>query len=306
MKVRFSVRAAFTGTVLAFAASHACCQEMEPRSYANTPVGLNFLIAGYGYAEGKIAFDPTLPIVDAQFRSSTEALAYVRTFDFFGKSAKFDVIVPYSSFSGQALVGGETRVREIAGLGDPRFRVSMNFFGAPALTMKEFASYRQDLIIGASVQVLVPLGQYDNSKLINLGNNRWSVRAELGLSKAIGPWTIEVAPSILYFTDNTDFNYGRTLSQAPLYIVQGHLLYNFPSGVWLGLNGLYYSGGRTALDGLNSDNLQTNTRVGLTLAVPINRHNSVKFTASTDVSTRTGSEFSLYGVAWQYRWGDGL
>ena len=84
----------------------------------------------------------------------------------------------------------------MAGLGDPRFRFSFNLFGAPALSAKDFASYQQDLIVGVSLQFSAPLGQYDNTKLLNLGNNRWSFKPELGISKAWGPWTFEVAPSV--------------------------------------------------------------------------------------------------------------
>ena len=66
----------------------------------------------------------------------------------------------------------------MSGLGDPRFRFSINLFGAPALAAKEFTNYKQDLIVGVSLQVSAPLGQYDDSKLLNLGNNRWSLPVE--------------------------------------------------------------------------------------------------------------------------------
>jgi hypothetical protein len=283
----------------------ADAQEAEPRSYTNTPIGLNFLIAGYVYAQGKIAFDPSTAIADTKFHSNTEVLAYVRSFDVGGQSAKFDVIVPASSFSAQGIVNGQPREREMSGLGDPRFRVSFNLLGAPALSAKDFANYKQDLIVGVSLQVSAPLGQYDDSKLLNLGNNRWSFRPELGISKAWGPWTFEVAPSVTFFSNNTDFVGGNTFAQAPIYAVQGHVLYNFPSGVWMALDGIYFAGGRTALNGVKSDNEQASTRAGFTLALPIDTHNSLKLSASAGITTRTGSEFSAVGVAWQYRWGDG-
>jgi Putative MetA-pathway of phenol degradation len=282
----------------------ANAQEAEPRSYTNTPVGLNFLIAGYVYAQGKMAFDPDSAIADTKFHSNTEVLAYVRSFDVGGQSAKFDVIVPASSFSARGIVNGQPREREISGLGDPRFRVSFNLFGAPALSVKNFANYKQDLIVGVSLQVSVPLGQYDDSKLINLGSNRWSFKPELGISKAWGPWTFELAPSVTFFSNNTDFVGGNTFAQAPFYAVQGHILYTFQSGVWMALDGVYFAGGRTALNGVKSDNEQANTRAGFTLALPIDTHNSLKLSASTGITTRTGSEFSAVGVAWQYRWGD--
>ena len=297
--VAFAIIASVLGT------ANASAQEAEPRAYSNTPVGLNFLIAGYVYAQGKMAFDPDLAIADAKFNTNTGVLAYVRSFDLWGQSAKFDVIVPASSFSAHGLVDGQPREREMSGLGDPRFRVSVNLLGAPALSVKDFASYRQDLIVGVSLQVSAPFGQYDDSKLLNLGNNRWSFRPELGISKAWGPWTFELAPSVTFFTDNTDFFGGNTFAQAPIYAVQGHVLYTFQSGVWMALDGIYFKGGHTALNGVQSDNEQANTRAGFTLALPLDRQNSLKLSASTGITTRTGSEFSAVGIAWQYRWGDG-
>jgi hypothetical protein len=290
--------------IFPIAVAHA--QDLEPRAYSDTPVGLNFLIAGYTYSDGKIAFDPTLPIADAQFHSNTEVMAYAHSLNVWGDSAKFDVTLPYSSFSGHALVGGRPKERDVSGLDDPRFRFSLNFYGAPALSLKEFAGYRQDLIVGASLSVTPPLGQYDYTKLLNLGNNRWSFKPELGISKAWGQWTVEILPSVTFYTDNTNFYYGRTYAQAPDYALQVHVIYGFMSGIWLAADGTYFTGNRTTVDGVRSNNLQTNTRGGLTLALPVNRYNSVKIHASTGTSTRTGSTFNAIGILWQHRWGGGL
>ena len=283
----------------------AKAQDAEPRLYSNTPVGLNFLIAGYIYAQGKMAFDPELRIADADFHQNTGAVAYVRSFDFFGQSAKFDVIAPYSEFAANALVNGQPQERQMSGFGDPRFRVSVNLFGAPALTVKEFANYKQDLIVGVSLQVSAPLGQYDDTKLLNLGNNRWSFRPELGISKAWGPWTLEVVPSVTFFTVNPDFFNGKKFEQAPLYLVRTSLIHSFDSGAWISLDGLYFRGLRTTVNGDKGDNEQENVRAGVTLALPIDRQNSIKLNAGTGVYTRTGSQLSNIGIAWQYRWGEG-
>ncbi|MBU3593592.1 transporter [Polynucleobacter sp. 71A-WALBACH] len=302
---RFALWTFTFACIIVMSLSIAQAQNLEPRSYANTPIGLNFLIAGYAYTEGKVAFNPTLPIANAQFHSNTEVLAYVRSIDAFGNSAKFDVILPYSAFYGDALANGQPVQRQMSGIGDPKFRFSMNFYGAPALSLKDFRGYSQDLIIGASMQISAPLGQYDNSKLINLGYNRWSFRPELGISKAIGSWTLEFMPSVTFYTVNSDFNYGQSLSQAPQYEAQAHIIYSFVSGVWLALNGDYFVGNRTTLNGVLNNNLQSNTRAGITLALPVDRHNSVKLYASTGTASLTGSNFNAIGIAWQYRWGDG-
>ena len=246
-------------------------QDAEPRAYSNTPVGLNFLIAGYVYSQGKLAFDPSLAVADAQFQSHTGALAYVRSFDLFGQSAKVDVIVPYSTFSAHGLVADLPREREMNGFVDPRFRFSVNLFGAPALSLKEFMNYKQDLIVGVSLQVSAPLGQYDDSKLLNLGTNRWSFRPELGISKAWGQWTLEIAPSVTFFTDNPDFFIGNRFAQAPLYLVRESVIRNFDSGAWISLDGTYLRGARTTLNGAPGDNEQENVRAGFTVALPVNR-----------------------------------
>lgn len=303
---RLSLWVSLIVSAAALMAASAKAQDAEPRGYSNAPVGLNFLFAGYVYSEGKIAFDPTLPISDARFHTHTEAWAYVRFLDIWGKSAKFDVILAHSSFSAHALVAGQRKEREVQGLGDPRFRFSINLFGAPALSAKEFANYQQDLIIGASLQVSAPLGQYNHKRVINLGNNRWSFRPELGISKAWGPWTVEVAPSVMFFTHNTDFYNHSTFAQAPFYTLRGSIIYSFDSGIWVSLDGSYFTGGRTSVNGVRGDNKQTNTRAGLTLSLPVDRQNSVKLNASTGITSRTGSEFSVIGIGWQYRWGAGF
>jgi hypothetical protein len=266
---------------------------------------MNFLMAGYAYSDGTMAFDPALPIADGDYYLKTGLLAFARSFDAWGNSAKLDVIVPYSRFAGSTTVNGQLRRRDMSGYHDPRIRVSVNFVGAPALTFREFGSYKQDLIIGASLQVTAPLGEYDNTRLVNLGSNRWSFKPELGISKAWDAWTLEIAPGVTFYTDNTDFNQGGTFAQDPLYSVQAHLVHSFKSGVWLALDGAYYTGGRTTVNGSRSENLQASTRAGLTLAIPVDRYNSIKLHVSNGAWTRTGTEFGTLAVAWQYRWGGG-
>ena len=298
--------AALVVTTLVALGSGADAQELEPRAYTNTPVGLNFLIAAYAYSSGGVATDPALPIKDAHLHIHSAILAYARSLNVLGTSGKVDVVLPYAWLSGSAEVVGQPREREVSGLADPRLRFSVNLYGAPALSVEEFTSYKQDLIVGASLQVGIPLGQYDSEKLVNLGTNRWSVKPELGISKAWGRLTIEASGGITFYTTNDDFFGGKSRSQEPLYSLQGHLSYNFSRGMWVGLDGTYYTGGRTTTDGVKDNNFQGNTRVGVTFALPVNRYNSIKLYASTGVSTRTGGNFDTLGIAWQYRWGGGF
>jgi len=298
--------ALFAACVLGGVALPAWAQDIEPRAYSNAPVGVNFLIAGYAYTRGGVAFGPQLPITNPDLNTSSAVIAYARVLDLWGMSAKFDATVPYTWLSGTADYKGQTVPRTVDGFANSAFRLSVNLYGAPALTLKEFAGWEQDLIIGASLRVVVPWGQYDDSKLVNIGTNRWSFKPEVGISKAIGPWTLEGTAAVTFYTDNDDFFGGNTLAQDPLYSMQGHVIYGFRSGIWASFDATYFVGGRTTVNGVLNSDLQQNWRLGGTLAFPVNRENSIKCYASNGVSARTGNSYDLIGVAWQYRWGGGL
>lgn len=280
--------------------------EIEPRAYVNTPVGVNFLVTGYAYSDGGLATVITSPVKNAELKMDTGFLAYAHTLDIGGNSGKFDIILPYSHLSGSATWLGQAKKRNVTGLIDPRFRFSVNFYGSPAQSLKEFSNYQQNLIIGASLQVSAPLGQYDSDKLVNLGSNRWFIKPDIGISKVWGALTLELSTGAYFFTDNNDYFGGKKMEQAPVYSTQLHATYNFKRGVWAALSGTYDSGGRTTVDGIKNDDHQDNSRVGVTLAMPVNRNNSIKLYASSSIHTRVGSDIDLVGAAWQYRWGGGL
>lgn len=280
--------------------------EIEPRAYVNTPVGVNFLLTGYAYSKGDLSTPGASPLKDAQVTTNSGVLAYARSLDIWGNSGKFDVIVPYTDLSGNALVSGQPRERQISGFNDPRARFSVNFYGAPALSLEEFANYQQDVLIGASVQISAPFGQYDKSKLINIGNHRWFIKPDIGFSKQWGDFTLELSSGVTFFTDNDAYYVGRNQEQDPLYNSQFHATYNFGRGLWGAVSGTLDQGGRTTVDGVRSDDRQNNSRLGVTLAVPVNRNNSLMLYASTAISTTVGNDYNLYGILWQYRWGGGL
>ncbi len=266
-------------------------------------MGTNFLIAGFASTSGGLASDDSLPLIAPRLKTTSAVIAYARALDVGGMSAKFDVILPYSHLSGSALYQGGPIEREATGLSDAAIRLSLNFYGAPALSLPEFKSYEQDLIVGGSVQVSAPSGQYDDTKIVNIGTHRWYIKPELGLSKALGPWTLEAATAVTLYSTNTDFFNGNRRSQDPLYSLRGHAIYTFASGIWASMDATYFVGGRTTLNGELESDLQQNWRVGATLAYPLDSHNSVKVYASKGVSDRTGNSYVLVGGVWQYRWG---
>lgn len=285
--------------------SQARAMELEPRAYSNAPVGFNFLVVGYAYSHGAMSTEPTLPLSNAQLKVDTAVLAYARSLDLWGKSGKFDLILPVSRLDGTASYAGSDIERKASGLGDPRARLSVNLYGAPALSLADFVGYEQDLVVGASVQVSAPGGQYDADRVVNLATNRWSVKPDIGLSKTFGDTTLDFTGSVTLYGDNNNYFGGKKLEVSPVYAVQSNVSYAFAKGAWASLGITYYTGGESTVDGVDKDNQLNNSRVGLTLAQPLDRNNSIKLNLSKGVSTRVGTDFTTFGIAWQYRWMDG-
>jgi hypothetical protein len=287
------------------AAQGAFAQDIEPRSYANLPVGLNIALAGALHADGGLATDPSIPLNDAHLKIDGAVLAYVRSLDLWGDSGRWEVIVPYATLRGTATLSGQPLERHVEGLGDARLRAAINFHGAPALGPREFAAYRQDLIAGGSIQITVPTGQYDDSRVINIGSHRWAVKTELGMSKAIGAWIVDGAAAVNVYGRNGDYLGGQARQQAPIRAIQANVTRNFAGGVWAAFGYTYYRGGRTKVAGVQRDDELANSRAGLALSMPVDRANSVKLAVSRGLSIRTGTDFDTIGVFWQHAWFSG-
>ncbi|GGP27086.1 transporter [Silvimonas amylolytica] len=294
------------GVILMVSGVVAQATDIEPRSYTNAPIGLNFLVVGLSRADGGMSLDQAIPLDDAQLRVQTEVAAFVHVFELGGQSARFNVSVPYSSIHGTASYGGQQVGRDISGVGDSKFQISANFIGAPALSAAEFPAYAEDFVAGGSIQISAPTGQYDSSKLVNVGTHRWYVKPEVGFTERLGNWSIEGATGVTVFSTNHDFFGGKQREQDPVYSAQINLVRFFPAGVWAALSGAWLQGGRTTVNGVLNNDLQQNTRIGVTIAAPINRYNSVKLNYSSGVAVRTGTDFNVLNLAWQVRWGGGL
>ena len=282
---------------------HVFAIELEPRAYSNAPVGMNFLLAGYQYSSGALVFDASLPVTDANARVNTGLLGYVRVIDIAGQSAKIGALLPYAELSADGYLSGVYTERNTSGIADPSLYLNVNFYGAPALSASEFGNYQQKTIVGAGFKITPPLGDYDRYKIINLGTNRWTFEPEIGVSHAIDSWRLEAAASVYLYTDNADFDNGKNRQQSPIYAVQVNVVYSFKNSIWASIGSTYYTGGETSIDGVDKNDALDNVRTGFTVAVPVNRHHSVKIFGSTGISTRTGTDFDSLGAVWQYRWG---
>jgi hypothetical protein len=279
-------------------------QELEPRAYLPAPVGLNLLVAADSISTGDLSFDPSVPITNGHANLNAAVAGYYRTIDFFGRSANAGIAVPYVRGDLNGLLVGQPVSAHRSAFGDPKLRLAVNLYGAPAMTPREYAAFREETIVGASLNIVPPLGAYDSTKLINVGSNRWAFKPEIGATHAMGHWRLEADIGGWFFTDNTNFWNGKLRQQDPIGSLQLHVIYTFLPMLWLAVDGNYYTGGRTTIDGKENLDLQKNSRVGVTLALPITRQQSIKIAYSAGARTTIGGDFQTVGVSYQYAWMD--
>jgi hypothetical protein len=280
----------------------AAAQELVPAAYTPAPYGVNLVTLTSAYNTGDLAFDPSGPIEDASGRITVSNLGYARTLNLAGRSANVGFAVPYVFGHLEGLYLGEQAYADRSGLGDMGLRFAVNLYGAPAMSPREFRTYRPRTLIGASLQVRAPTGQYDPTKLINIGTNRWAFKPEFGFVRVMGRWAVDAYLGGWFFTDNTDFFGGLTRQQDPILSTQCHVRYLFKPGLWAAFDGNFWFGGQTTVSGIVNDDEQRNSRVGLTVSMRVGSNHSLRFAASRGAITRIGGDFSSIGVSYGYSW----
>jgi hypothetical protein len=279
-------------------------QDLDPRAYVQAPVNSTFLIWGLGVSHGGVVSDPTAPITDIQATVTTPSIGVGRSFNLFGATAQGFAALPFSwaDVSGKAL--GEARTTYRAGLSDMRLRLSVLVRGAPASNMLQLAKAPRRTIIGTSLTVVAPTGEFYPDKLVNLGTNRWSFKPEVAVSQPVGErWQLDAYAGVWFFTANDAFYPGTFVkSQAPIGAFQSHLSYNFGRQLWAAFDVTYYVGGRTTVQGVAGSDLQSNARAGGTFVFPVGRRHSVKLAVSRGAIVRHGANFTSYSFGWQTGW----
>lgn len=276
-------------------------QDLVPGAYTPAPIGFNILSISGVFSDGDIAFDPSLPIDEAQSAVGAMGIGIARTLNIGGRFANIGVAIPLVVGHVEGLVLEQFQEASRRGQGDLGVRVALNLYGAPAMTPQQFAAYRATTVVGVSLVVGAPVGQYDSTKYVNLGTNRWSFRPELGIMRTRGRWTFEGDIGGVFFTDNTDYVNGATRAQAPIVGLQGHLIHTFRPGFWVAADGNYWRGGRVTTNGNRSAFEQENSRVGATLAYPVRRH-QLRFSYSFGAYTTVGGDFQSLGMSYNYAW----
>ena len=293
-----------------FCAERISAQDLAPRAYVITPLHSNAVTLTYSFFDGSLIFDGEAPITGASARVNVSIFSAYHSFNLFGRTASFLASLPYGNGNFRGTVAdAETRAYR-SGLLPVTFRFSVNLIGGPSMSVDEFRKWRQKTILGASLKLVPATGQYDPTKLINFGTNRWAFKPELGYSRRWGHWIVDAYGGAWFFTTNSNF-FSRnqhspginTQSQSPIGSFEGHLSYDFKPRLWLSLDGNYWFGGATSLNGVsNPGTVQRNSRVGLTASIPVSKHQSVKLSYSDGAYVLYGGNYHNISIAWQYSW----
>jgi hypothetical protein len=298
-----TMRAAGTLAV-ACAAAAACCgaraQELEPRAFSAAPVGTTFVLGGLGQSEGAIVYDDSLDIDNVHADLDILTLGMGRTFALGDRQARVLVVAPYADGTIAGDVASTPQSAPMSGFADPRIKISLGLRGAPALSAAEFAHAPRTTVVGASLTIMPPWGDYKPERLVNLGYNRWALKPEVGVSRPFGRWTVEGSFGAWLYTRNSHAFPGTAHKrQDPLVSAQAHLSYTWPSRVWLALDATSFAGGDTRIDGVSNPDYYSNSRVGLTLSMPLGARQSLKLVYSAGATTRRGTDFDSVSATWQ-------
>ncbi len=285
----------------------AMAQTLAPRAYVITPVHGNAITLSWSFYNGGLNFNGAIPITGATGIYHVPVLSYYHSFSLFGRSANFTGFLPYAvgTFGGSVL-GTQTQIYR-SGLLDVALRFSVNLKGGPAMSAPEFARWKQKALLGASLTVIAPTGQYNPTHLINWGINRWAFRPELGYSQRWRKWVLDGYGGVWFYTTNSAF-YAlptpRRQTERPIGSFEGHLSYDFGKlRCWVSLDGNFWFGGTTSLNGIsNPGSRQTSSRIGATASFPLVKHQSIKISYSTGTYVRFGGNYQSVSMAWQYSW----
>jgi hypothetical protein len=293
--------------VAAYSSSTLWAQDLAPRAYLITPVHANAVTLTWSFYDGGLNFNGAVPITGATGVYNVPVFSYYHSLSFFGRSANITGSLPYAvgTFSGKVL-GNEKSIYR-SGLLDLSVRFSVNLLGGPAMQPQEFAKWKQKRILGASLKVIAPTGQYDGTKLINWGIHRWAFKPELGYSQRWANWVLDGYAGIWFYTTNSafyDIPVPKPQTEAPVGSFEGHLSYDFKKQrMWASLDGNFWFGGITSLNGIRDlESKQTSSRIGGTISVPVSKHQSLKFSYSDGTYIRFGGNYQNVSAAWQYSW----
>jgi hypothetical protein len=276
--------------------------DVEPGLWAHIPVERHFVGIGYVKTEADILVDPNLKLEDVELDMDTWAAKYIYSFESFGKSSRIDITQGYQEGHWKGLLDGVYAETSRKGASDTFIRYAISLYGAPPLKAGDYVAYRRkqdgETIVGAGLAVRLPTGEYDDERLINLGQNRFAIRPQVGIEHNRGPWTFEATSEVAFYSDNNDFYNGSRLEQDPLLKIGASAEYTFYPGFRATVAYAYDYGGETSVNNVKSDNRKQNEAWAMSITCPLNATTGVKFSwVQTDTQESTGLDSESFAVA---------
>src|SRR5271169_989603 len=238
------VKLGLSAAIIAGVLQLLCAQDLSPRAYVINPVHSNAVILTWSFYSGNILFDGTAPITGATGTYHVPIFSYYHSFSFFGRSANITGSLPYAVGNFQGTVMGAEKHLYRSGLVDSAFRLSVNLKGGPAMPVQSFVKWQQKILLGVSLKVVAPTGQYDPTKLINWGANRWGFKPEFGYSERWGHWVLDSYAGVWLYTRNPEFFSHNMFfpgtqaqTQSPIAAFEGHLSYDVKPHFWFSVDG---------------------------------------------------------------------
>ena len=280
-------------------------QFSDPRTYTNSPVGINQIELMYAYDHSDASIDSSLVVGEARLDLNQGIITYTRYFGVLHRLTWVEPSVPIAGLSGSI---GANINGSVIGTGDSGGQIGMLLKGGPALSVAEFESYKPTTSVGASLTLTAPTGQYDRNKLFNLGSDRWSFKPEVGVSQPFGreqKWEIDAYANSYFFTDNTTYRGLEVLKQRPLPGVEAHLSYTFNDLIWASLDTRYSFRGDTLVNGVNQNDAQRNFILGSEVNVSLNSRSTLVFVFARALVHENGPDSTGFAVRYDYIWGKG-
>jgi hypothetical protein len=254
--------------------------QVPPRFYWKTLQGMNAVPVIAMSVSGNVnPLDPSyilLPSVSASVSADVAIAGYAKMLPVWNKAAMLAVLVPMGRIQGDFIIDGSLSRESSSGFGDPMVEFNINLIGPPPImNLPDLLRYEPGFSLDLVVDLTFPLGQYDNTQSLNLGQNRWYGRIGTPIVWQLGPWipdrrmTLEIFPSVWLFGDNDDF-VGQNLSSDPTFELETHLTRNFTSKFWGSLDATYSSSGDATIAGRPPTSGSDMTLVGFTLGYQLN------------------------------------
>ncbi len=255
-------------------------------------------------------FDPAHIVTPGASLDASIALAgYARTFTLFNRSAMVAGIVPMGRVSGEISAAGKTAKQSTSGFGDPMAEFVFNIIGPPAQkNIPDVLRYKPGFSVDLLADLAIPIGEYNSSQSLNLGQNRWYGRIGAPIIWQLGPWvpgrrtTLEFLPAVWLFGTNDNF-VGGTMKTDPMFQLDAHLTRDFTEHFWASLDGTWYGGGQPTINGVTGESLN-NGGIGFTLGYQLN--DNMALTAGYKSMVNDGAPGDLrmdrFMVSFVYGW----